>query len=244
VDLLSVHEAAKVLNVDDSRIRQLLRDGRLQGQRVGGRWLVDGAAVRDRRDRGSGPGRPLSTRNAWGLLAVLAGNPSTGLSDAEKSRVVARLRTIAAHDHLPAASLRHLLEARAERRRYRVHSGLLEAVLTHTDVVRTGVSATGEVRADYVAPGRAEVYVRPDKVGELTTEFGMISDPQWGNLVVRIPPAGQWLFLSSFLREGVAPPVVVAADLLDISEDRADAAAAGLLRPFLACYAQSGGKRS
>lgn len=242
MDLLSVHEAAEALNVDDSRIRQLLRDGRLRGQRVGGRWLVDGTAVRDRRDRGSHPGRPLSTRNAWGLLAVLAGDSPTGLSDAEKSRVVARLRNMAAHEYLPAARLRQLLESRAKTCRYRVHSGLLEAVLTHPDVVRTGVSATREVHADYVAPGRAEVYVRPDKVGELTAEFGMVPDPQRGNLVVRVPPAGQWLFLRSFLREGVAPSTVVAADLLDIREDRADAAAAGLLRPLLARYAQSGGK--
>ncbi|MEV6954551.1 type IV toxin-antitoxin system AbiEi family antitoxin [Streptomyces sp. NPDC051183] len=244
MDLLSVHEAAVALDVDDSRIRQLLRDGRLLGRRVGGRWLVDGAAVRDRRERGARPGRPMSARNAWGLLAVLAGQVPTGLSDAEKSRLVARLRNLAVHDQLPVVRLRELLEARAETRRYRVHSGMLQAILAHPDVVRAGVSATGDVGADYVAPGRAEVYALPDSVGELEAAFGMVRDHDRGNLVVRIPPADAWPFLTSFTQKGAAPSSVVAADLLDIYEDRANAAAVGLLRPLLAHYPQPGGRRS
>ncbi|MFD5766948.1 type IV toxin-antitoxin system AbiEi family antitoxin [Streptomyces sp. NPDC127049] len=242
MDLLSVREAAIALDVDDSRVRQLLRDGRLHGTRVGGRWLVDGGAVRDRRERGARPGRPLSARNAWGLLAILAGQSPAGLSDAEKSRVVRRLRNMAAHDQPPVVRLRELLQARAETRQYRVHSGLLRTILAHPDVVRAGVSATGDVGADYVAPGRAEVYVRPGKVGELAAEFGMVRDHERGNLVVRVPPADAWPFLASIT--GAAPSSVVAADLLDIHEDRADAAAAGLLRPLLAHCSRAGGGRS
>lgn len=232
MDLLSVHQAAEALGVDDSRVRQLLRAGRLQGQRVGGRWLVDGASVRNRMDRGASSGRPLSTRNAWGLLALLAGHRPAGLSDAERSRVAARLRNLAAHERLPAARLRELLEARAETRLYRVHSGMLASVLAHPDVVTAGVSAAMQAGADYVAPGRAEIYAHPDKVDGLEAAFGMVRDHQRGNLLVRIPPAEVWPFLTS--ANGTdAPLPVVAADLLDIHEDRADAAAAGLLRPLL-----------
>ncbi|MFF3455445.1 type IV toxin-antitoxin system AbiEi family antitoxin [Streptomyces sp. NPDC002730] len=236
MDLLSVHQAAAALDVDDSRVRQLLRDGKLQGERIGGRWLVDGASVRNRKDAGARSGRPLSARNAWGLLVLLAGHRPVGLSDAEKSRIVARLRSLAAHERLPVVRLRELLEARAETRRYRVHSGMLAAVLDHPEAVRAGVSAAAQVGADYVAPGRAEIYAHPDKLGKLEESFGMLRDHQRGNLVVRIPPAEMWPFLTS-VKGADAPPSVVAADLLDIQEDRADAAAVALLRPLLARYA-------
>jgi excisionase family DNA binding protein len=243
VDLLSVRQAADALGVDDSRVRQLLRDGKLQGQRIGGRWLVDAAGVRDRRDRGAPSRRPLSARNAWGLLALLAGHRPAGLSDAERSRLGARLRNLAAHERLPTARLQELLEARAETRRYRVHSGMLAAVLAHPDAVPAGVSAAARVGADYMAPGRAEIYAHPDKVGELELVFGMARTDQGGNLVVRIPPAEAWPFLTSSAGAD-APSPVVAADLLDIREDRADSAAAGLLDPLLSRFVQTKEYRS
>lgn len=242
MELLSVKQAAALLGVDDSRVRQLLHDGKLQGQRVGGRWLVAGDSVRDRKDRGPRSRRPLSVRNAWGVLAVLDGHRPVGLSDAERSRVRTRLRNLLAHEGLAPGRLQELLAARAEVRAYRVHSGVLPALLTAQDVVRGGVSAAAQVGADYVALGRAEIYVHPDGVGELEAEFGMVRDEARGNVSLRIPPAEMWSFLTS--RPGTAgqghdaPTSVVAADLLDLHEGRADAAAAGLLESLLARYAQ------
>jgi hypothetical protein len=242
MELLSVNQAATILGIDDSRVRQLLRAGILEGQQVGGRWLVDGHSARQRKERGSAAGRPLSVRNAWGLLAALSGQRSSGLSDAEWSRITRRLRNMTAHDALSSARLGELVRARAVCRRYRVHSGLLPTLLADPDVVRGGISAAARVGADYVAPGRAEIYVHPDRVGKLEAGFGLVRDSARGNLLVRIPPSEAWPFLRSgpeAAAEGIDAPVsVVAADLLDIQEDRAETAAADLLRHLRACLLQ------
>lgn len=200
MDFVSVRQAAEGLGVDDSRVRQLLHEGKLQGSMVGGRWLVDARSVQDRKVAAPESGRPLSARNAWGALAILAGCRPSGLSDPERSRLLARLRNLAAQEDLPVARIRKLLAARAEVRRYRVHRGLLPALLEDADVVRAGASAAPHIGADYVAPGRAEVYVHPDMVGKLEAAFGMVPDAQHGNLVVRVSPASAWPFLVSAAR--------------------------------------------
>ncbi|MFD6971193.1 helix-turn-helix domain-containing protein [Streptomyces sp. NPDC059979] len=242
MELLSVKEAAALLGVDDSRVRQLLHDGKLQGQRVGGRWLVAGDSVRDRKDRGRRSRRPLSARNAWGVLAVLDGHQPVGLSDAEKSRVRTRLRNLLAQGQLSPALVQELLAARAEIRSYRVHSGVLPVLLAAQDVVRAGASAAAQAGADYISLGRAEIYVHPDRVEKLEAAFGMVRDEERGNVSVRIPPSEMWPFLTSRSEDPGqghdVPASVVAADLLDRHESRADAAAAGLLESLLTRYVQ------
>lgn len=237
MELLSVKQAAAILDVDDSRVRQLLRAGALEGQHVGGRWLVDGHSARQRKERGSAAGRPLSVRNAWGLLAALSGQRSLALSDSEQSRIVRRLMNMAAYDEPPVARLRELLRTRADCRRYRVHSGLLSAILDDPEVVRGGISAAARAGAGYVAPGRAEIYTRSDMVGMLESRFGLVGDTESGNLLMHVAPADTWTFLRSHAeaatRGSDAPTAVIAADLLDSQEDRADIAAAELLRRLL-----------
>ncbi|MFE1316552.1 helix-turn-helix domain-containing protein [Kitasatospora phosalacinea] len=231
MELLSVKQAAELLDIDDSRVRQLLRAGTLGGWQVGGRWLVDGHDARQRKERGSAQGRPLSERNAWGLLAALSGQRAPNLSDAERSRIASRLRNMAAHKEPPVVRLSQLVRVRAECRRYRVHSGLLPILLDDPDVVRGGVSAAARVGAGYLAPGRAEVYVRLDKVGKLEAAFGLARDNAGGNLLVRVAPAEAWPFLRADAAPGEsadAPAAVVVADLLDSDEDRAETAASEL----------------
>jgi hypothetical protein len=242
MDFVSVRQAAGALAVDESRVRQLLQEGKLQGARIDGRWLVGAGSVQDRR-RLPKSGRPLSPRNAWGALAILSGCRPSDLSAPERSRLLARLRNLAAHGDLPAGDLQRLLSSRAESRRYRAHRGVLPVLLSRPDVVRAGVSAAPRVGADYVAPGRAEVYVHPERLGKLEAEFGLVLDSERGNLVVRVPPVSAWSFLQSGSGEPAgqadgegkdAPASVVAADLLDAHEDRASVAAAGILEPLLA----------
>ena len=237
MEFVSVREAAEGLGVHDSRVRQLLQAGKLQGSRVGGRWLVDANSLRERKKFAAEPGRPLSARNAWGALAILSGCRPPGLSDPERSRLLARLRDIAAHGEVPAARIQKLLASRADVRRYSVHRGLLPTLLDEADVVRAGASAAPRVGADYVAPGRAEIYVHPERIGKLEAAFGLVLDARRGNLVVRVPPADAWPFLVSAAGDADegkdAPAAVVAADLLDAHEDRAGVAAVGILESLL-----------
>ena len=242
MELLSVSQAASLLDVHSSRVRQLLFDGGLRGQHIGNRWLVDGDSVRDRKQRVHSPGRPLSARNAWGAIALLGGYSPVWLSAPESSRLRARLRDLALHSQPADWHLQRLLAARADVHRYRAHPGVLPAIVKDPEVVIGGVSAAAIVGADYVAPNKAEVYVRHSKAAnDLEAKFGMIIDQARGNLLVRVPPEQGWAFLamasSSDDQRRYAPAPVVAADLLDIQEDRAQAAAAGLLGPLLSAYA-------
>lgn len=42
---LSVADTARLLNRSTEQVRRYLREGRLQGRRVGGQWFIDAAAV-------------------------------------------------------------------------------------------------------------------------------------------------------------------------------------------------------
>lgn len=44
-DGLSVAETARLLNRSTEQVRRYLREGRLQGRRMGGQWFIDPAAV-------------------------------------------------------------------------------------------------------------------------------------------------------------------------------------------------------
>jgi excisionase family DNA binding protein len=243
-----VSEAASVLGVHSSRVRQLLHSGAIEGRLVGGRWLVDGESVRARKEHGASASRPLSPRNAWGLLALLDGSPPHWLSAQEKARAKARLRELAASGRHSAVVLRSLLAARAQVRRYRAHSGLLAAVLNDSAIVLSGASAAVAAGASYVAPGVGEGYVCDvDTMLRLESDYGLDRDSSNANLVIRIPAMERLPFLagaiSSSDRPLYAPAAVVAADLLDIREDRADVAALELFESLFAGFSQQG-KRS
>ena len=56
IKLISCKEAAKKLKIDDSRVRQLIRAGRLPAQKVGRSWIIDPANLKYVAHRK--PGRP------------------------------------------------------------------------------------------------------------------------------------------------------------------------------------------
>ncbi|TIC82206.1 helix-turn-helix domain-containing protein [Nocardioides sp. GY 10113] len=93
---MSVAEAAEVLGVVPQRVRERIREGSLAAQRVGSQWVIDAEDVRRlaHRDR---PGRPLSTKSAWDLLAVADRGPAAErLTSSSRSRARSRLRALLA----------------------------------------------------------------------------------------------------------------------------------------------------
>ena len=66
--LVSVPQAAEQLELDVGRVRRLVASGVLAGQKVGGRWLIEDAAVAERLASRRRAGRPLSQRSAWGCF--------------------------------------------------------------------------------------------------------------------------------------------------------------------------------
>ena len=62
--LLTAKQAAQILGVDSSRVRVLIREGRLPAQKVGRDWVIlepDLELVKDRK-----PGRPKKQKGGYG----------------------------------------------------------------------------------------------------------------------------------------------------------------------------------
>ena len=70
---MSAAVAAKALDVSLERVRQLIRDGRLDALQVSGRWFVDPDSVDQLAHEQRRAGRPWAAARAWGLLALAAG---------------------------------------------------------------------------------------------------------------------------------------------------------------------------
>ena len=117
---VSVVEAAEVLGVHPQRIHQRIRDGSLPAEKVGNQWVVEMNDVR-RVKHHAGPGRPLSSKSAWDLLAVAAHNQAASdLSPSDRSRARSRLRNLLVHASADefdqaAAHLVNALRNRAKR---------------------------------------------------------------------------------------------------------------------------------
>jgi excisionase family DNA binding protein len=66
---LSVPEVAKRLGVAESRARVLVASGRIPGQRVGGRWVIDELDAANYRKLAAG--RPLTEQGAWQFIRAI-----------------------------------------------------------------------------------------------------------------------------------------------------------------------------
>src|SRR4051794_25666510 len=109
---IAVADAARALRVDDSRVRAMLRDGLLAGEKIGSVWVVDGEDVARRVARGGSPGgRPFSAAGAWGALNMLEGGRAPWLEAVHRSRVRQGLR------RLSGQSANHWSAALARRQR-------------------------------------------------------------------------------------------------------------------------------
>jgi excisionase family DNA binding protein len=213
--LMSVPQAAEQLDLDAGRVRRLVASGALAGQKVGGRWLVDDAAVAARLQSRHRSGRPLSQRSAWGLLWAAADRPMAWLAPREQSRAIERSRDWPVDDWSWAC--RH----RAEVRRLRAHPSAIARLLDDRRVVRSGASVRG-YSVDLIVSDEAEIYVRAADAMAVISEYALVESDR-PNVNMRVPPSDLWLF------DGAdAPWPVAVVDLLDARDDRSARAARGL----------------
>jgi excisionase family DNA binding protein len=219
---MGVDEAAGRLGVDSSRVRQLLREGRLAGRRVGSVWLVDADEVARRAARRRSAGRPMAPARAWALLDLLAGGDAAGLSVVARSQVRAVIRAL-----VDAEDQRWLraMSARSDVHQVAGHPAALRRLAGEADVMPAGPAAAGQAGLDLVAlDGRPELYVPAARWAELANRYHLeLANGGPGDGVVRVPRI--WPFDTHEV-----PPVVLAADLLESPEPRAQAAALSYLR--------------
>lgn len=220
----AVSEVAGRLGVDDSRVRAMLRAGRLRGRHLGGRWLVDGdevdRAVRERAPRG----RPLAASRAWALLDLLDGGSAPWIDASGRSRLRA-----AARDLLGGSDnrWRALLVRRQDVFRCHAHPAAVRRLLDEPGVVPAGAGAAVAAGADLVVVEAVpEVYVEPGAWGQLSARYAVRAATSRPDVVVRVP-SGIWPFVPGAEHPG---PALLAADLLDSDEPRAVAAGGEVLR--------------
>lgn len=211
----SVVDVAARLGVHESRVRMMLRSGRLSGRKVGSVWLVDSAEVQRAVREKAPSGRPLSPVQAWGVLDLLDGGHAPWLDGVGRSRARVQARRLVGAD---ASRWRAALRHRHQRIPCRVHAAALQRLLDAPGVVPAGAHLAAAAGADLVVMSpQPEAYVSPAVWRDLARRLAIrqaVSEP---NLIVRIP-ADVWPFDAE---EPHPSLVMLAADLLDSPEPRA-----------------------
>ncbi|VXB93272.1 conserved hypothetical protein [Arthrobacter sp. 9V] len=220
---LSIPQLAKRLNVNESRARQLVHSGRIRGQRVGGRWIVEEADAAQYRP-GKPAGRPLSERSAWQLMSCFwEDNPGQPLleylepSPVEKHRLKERISRLQNSPDL--VELLAWLANRAERFEF---SSSPSDIAELREDKRIHLSGVSHPRSGLLANSEVEAYVRRDELRDVVKDWFLV-EPHPGkrpNVILhaaeRIPEE--------------LPPLVVAADLAERPGVREQQAAREILR--------------
>ena len=210
---IGIKQASSKLGLSPRHVRMLAASGELPARRIGRYWAVDADHL-EAVSRG-GWGRPLSARSAWGVLEL----GEERLSRSERKR--ARQRRQEFKGLSPGR-----LAKRADVHRLVAHRSVLDRLADDGRLVLGGVSAAVEYGADLIAVDQFEAYVSSEDLKPLLKEYGLLSASAGlkANVLMRVPRP-DWPFHEEL---HVAPPLVVAADLLDAGDERSVRAARAL----------------
>lgn len=234
---ISVVDAADRLGVVPQRVHQRIQDGSLPAERIGGRWVIDEKDL-VRLGESRTPGRPLSERSAWALLAAASDDPRLlrQHSAPDRSRARARLRDLlraAAENDDPAGVGRMLSKAlrnRGDRRCFEAARLDLPDLRADRRIRRSGLSHphSGLAAGDVV-----EGYVAVDDLADLASDYLLREVPRdRGNVVLHVVgPAAPHLDLND---RGLK--LLLAADLAQNGGPRELHRAVDVLRELAASH--------
>lgn len=208
MDVLDVTKAAGQMGIRPRRLRDLARAGRIPAKRLGRSWAIDPEALVLARRRS--PGRPLAAANAWGLLAMLSGERPDWLDPSVRSRLKRRLQ-----DPERFVDALRWSEPRSEMRAWRILPADVVRLREEPGFVLSGLFA-GFVGVDVLGrPDELDAYLDDAVLRRIRKRFKPIESPREPNVILRVP-SQSWV-----LRQGpIAPPAVVAADLLPHPDPR------------------------
>lgn len=226
--LMSVAQAAQRLGVGVPRIHQRIADGSLRAERIGSQWAVDELSLVEVAERRS-PGRPLSARSAWALIALSVGDDAAlaDLAPSERSRAAARLTELFGEVRRVPRSEREVRRVAAvlrQRFRNRADRVLLKAA----DADLPGLRADNRWESvlspavSGIASGEVEGYVVNEQFQGLSEDFLLVPADRDGNVIAHVLPAGQQAYPDSQL--------LLAADLAEHRRPREERRAVDLLR--------------
>jgi excisionase family DNA binding protein len=224
---LSVSEAADRLQLDQSRIRQLVNAGDLPARRVGKVWLVDGDAVALMSRRVRPQGRPLSERRAWALLDLLAGGDAPWLTAPARSQVRTVIRRM---QSLGADEWRAALRNRGHKVSIDGHPAAVRRLVQSPETVAAGPHEASVHGLDLVAlSARPEVYLDDHAWAKLAGVLNLdLAAPSSASAVVRLVH-GDGIVDRLRANERLLA-VTIAADCLDDADPRANFAGLQLIK--------------
>jgi excisionase family DNA binding protein len=228
---VSVAEAARRLGVGVPRIHKRIADGSLRAERIGSQWVVDELSLLRAAEHRE-PGRPLSARSAWAIIALAEGDDEAlgALAPVERSRAKARLDELVesapkrpSEDAVRriAAKLRQMFRNRAERRLYEAAAADLPGLRED----RRWQSLESPA-ASGIASSEVDGYVAVADLAGLERAFLLMPAIDEGNVVIHLLPEGQHAYPDSKLQ--------LAADLAEHRGAREELRAAALLREMSA----------
>lgn len=224
---VSVAQAAERLGVSVPRIHQRIADGSLVAQRIGSQWVLDERSLLHVQERNR-PGRPLSARSAWAVIAVSeddrgrvrSGGPAAwARARSQYQRLLepaaAPVRSEEAAADI-AVSLRSVFRNRARRLLLRAApDDLADLRADHRWVMLVDLGPSGIASAD------VEGYLEDNAVAGVIRDFLLVEAADDANVVLHVIADEQHAYPESRLR--------LAADLAEHRGPREEARAAVLL---------------
>ena len=219
---VSVTEAAQILGVHPQRIQQRIREGSLPAVKVGHQWAIERNELHRFRYPPR-PGRPLSTKSAWDLLAVVSGAEAAArLSPSARSRARSRLRSLLAHAS-SADRIAHTLRNRAERALFVASPRDLPDIREDDRVHLSGVSTPdSNLSAGVVAEG----YVYAHDRNALVDDYLLApASRSRANVILHVVPSDNADRAAIALHTAATSPLALAADLAEYDgiRERAEA---------------------
>jgi excisionase family DNA binding protein len=211
VDPVSIPEAARALGLSAARVRNMAAHGQLDASKIGDRWLVERAAVEERRRREAVVGRPFAPRNAWALLLLASGKEVEGIDPSVRSRLRRALRVEGLQELAPR------LARRAEVRSYNAHPGEVSYLFKRSNLIRSGISAAGAYKLDIVSGKEVDGYIRESSLRSLVKRHVLSEAGSDGNVRLRVVDKESWPFLAG---ARIAPLAAVALDLAEDPDPR------------------------
>lgn len=218
ISAVTTTTAAKLLGINQSRMRAMIESGQLDATKVGGQWLIDRISLERLVSSRNPAGATFSPKNAWGILFIASNLEAPWLNASERSRIKSRLREQSLLD------LVQRLRSRAKVQRFRCHPSDINRIEGESALVLSGASATDEWDFDLMASDAVEGYIQDSDLKKLVKKYALKKSSSGG---VRMSvPAGIWPFPRD---SRIAPYAVVAVDLVESQDERTRRAGRGAL---------------
>lgn len=223
-ELKSVADVARERGVSTARIRQLIAEGRIRAEKVGGVHVIRG----DQDVPSPRVSRPLGDRMAWGLVAALSGAVDPALTRSERSRITRMIQRLESAED-PVAVTRSWTAELLPPESLDLPTELVDQLRGERELLPVGAS---DPRAGPRDVSRLELLVSTRLKAQLREEVAA-AGPSSTSVILHHVPDERWPFVS----EGSVPIGLSIAALARRTDRTTALAARRLLRRALPSHA-------